>query len=156
MTANITIDDQYGNIPSILNETLHIPTESLTLRVIAALGVGYSWTELPSISTFEVEGIFDLTSAQGGLPLCNGVNLSRVGLRLFGVRSVTFGSGGETMMDYGYEVFGDMHVDIPASNRPLEFDFRIIEFAGIVQLVASLKGNIWENAFGSGLDVRYH
>ena len=85
MTADITICEQNGKIPSILNDTLHIPTDGLTLRVIAALGVGYSWTELPSISTFAVEGVFDLTSAQGGLPLCNGVNLSRVGLRLFGV-----------------------------------------------------------------------
>jgi hypothetical protein len=162
MTANITIGEKNGAVHRILSGILQVPQQSLKLRVLTALGLGHSWAKLPSVSTFTVEGLLDLTSAladddaYGVLPLCNGVTLSRVGLRLSGVRSMTFGIGGKMTMAYGFAVFGDMHVETPASKSPLEFDFEISEFADMVQLVASLKGNIWQNAFGLGLDVRPH
>lgn len=160
MTADIVVDAQHGMVYKILNNILHVPPESLTIKVFAALGLGHSWSKLPTMSTFVVEGVLDLTGggANGepfaGLRLCDGVKLSRIGLRLSGVRSITFGIGGNMTMNYGFGVFGDMHITVPASKKLLDFDFEIGEFGEFLQLVASLKGDMWRNAFGSGLDVR--
>lgn len=158
MVAEICIDERYGMAHGVLTKTLNIPLSALTLKVSAALGLGHNWSSLPVISSFSVQGVLQLPPGESdkhykGVKLCDGVALTRIGLRLFGVSSRTFGAGGTTTMNYGFGIFGDLNLVVPASVKPLEFDFNIEEFAGVAQLNASIQGDIWSNAFGSGFDV---
>ncbi|KAG8697338.1 hypothetical protein FRC11_000097, partial [Ceratobasidium sp. 423] len=56
-------------------------------------------------------------------------------------------------MKYGFGIFGQLNVEVPGSVTPLEFDFDLSEFGGLIQIVAQLNGDIWENAFGTGLNL---
>ncbi|KAG9094206.1 hypothetical protein FRC06_011055 [Ceratobasidium sp. 370] len=65
----------------------------------------------------------------------------------------TLGLDSVESMEYGFAIFGDMHIKVPGSVIPLELDFEIEEFGGIVGLEAAVRGDIWENAFGTGINL---
>ena len=159
MTAEIFIDERYGILHKILTKVLCIPGNLLTVQVSASLGLGLSWSYLSSISSISIEGIIQLSYdvAEGepykGLRLCDDVMLSRIGIRLFGVRSGTFGLDGESKIDYGFSVFGDLNLIIPATKMPLEFEFEISEVDDGALIDGSMKSEVWSNAFGLGVNV---
>ncbi|KAL0955635.1 hypothetical protein HGRIS_001868 [Hohenbuehelia grisea] len=165
MSATIDIDKDYGMVHDILAGTLQVPKEKLTLQVTAALGLNLAWGELPSMSTFSVEGILGRPSdgkagqKTVGFPLGKGVTLNRIGVRLTGVRDQEADDDDKKEteeakeMQYGFSIFGDMHVEVPASKQPLELDFEIKKADKKAELHASSKGDMWKNAFGTGLNL---
>lgn len=56
-------------------------------------------------------------------------------------------------MVYGFKILGDMHIKTPGSVTQLDLEFEIGEFGGAAQLDAAVKGGLWKNAFGVGIDV---
>ncbi|KAG8735237.1 hypothetical protein FRC10_010825 [Ceratobasidium sp. 414] len=89
----------------------------------------------------------------GGIQLCKDVILTRIGVSLHGISVPTLGLGSAESMEYGFTIFGDMHIKVPGSVIPLELDFEIEEFGGIVGLEAAVRGDMWKNAFGTGINV---
>lgn len=84
--------------------------------------------------------------SQAGIQLCDGVSLTHVGVRLNGV-------GSAVGFNYEFGLFGELSLDVPGSTLPLLFDYEITECNGQASLNANLSGNLWKNAFGTGLSV---
>ncbi|KAF8662711.1 hypothetical protein AX16_001153 [Volvariella volvacea WC 439] len=157
ISADLVIDEQFGSLSQILSQVLQIPPDSLTIQVTASLGLNQSWSSLPSVNNFVLQGLIfvkdPVTDAYKSIKLCDKVSLNHIGVRLFGLSRYVLGSAGETTTSYGFSLFGELGLEIPGSKKPLEFDFEISEFGGIAQLSALLKGDIWKNALGLGFDL---
>ncbi|KAF8663989.1 hypothetical protein AX16_000840 [Volvariella volvacea WC 439] len=157
ISANLVIDEQFGELNQILSQVLQIPQDSLTIQVTASIGLNQDWSSLPSISNFVLEGLIfvkdPVTNTYKSILLYKGVSLSRIGVRLSSFSATVPGTAGETTTSYGFALFGELDLELPSSRNPLLFDFEISEFAGSAQLNATLKGDIWENALGSGFDL---
>ncbi|KAI0761189.1 hypothetical protein BD413DRAFT_617238 [Trametes elegans] len=157
ITADVPIDTNSGSLYRILHDVLDISGSGLTLHASVYLGPGHSWNSRPRVSSFAVQGVLDVTSNDvsptKGIRLCDGVVLSRVGVLLFGVSVPTLGLNSKERTEYGFKVTGDMHITVPGSVTPLDFDVEIGEFGGLVDLEAMVKGGIWTNAFGTGIDL---
>ncbi|EEB94049.1 hypothetical protein MPER_07208 [Moniliophthora perniciosa FA553] len=134
-----------------------IPPNSLTFQVTASLGLNQSWSSLPSLTNFVLQGLIFVRDADTGayqsIRLCDGISLSHIGIRVFGVSTTVLGSSGETTTSYGFSLLGQLGLDIPASKKPLGFDFEINEFGGVAEINGLLTGDIWENALGLGFDL---
>ncbi|KAK7047573.1 hypothetical protein VNI00_006341 [Paramarasmius palmivorus] len=157
ISADLVVDDQFGSMNQILSKVLQIPPSSLTFQVMASLGLNQSWAFLPSLSNFVLQG---LTFVKGAgtdeyqtIRLCDGISFSHIGIRVFGVNTTVLGSSGQTTSSYGFSLLGQLDLEIPASKKPLEFDFEISEFGGIAEINALLNGHIWENALGLGFNL---
>ncbi len=113
----------------------------------------------PDISDFSIHGIIELPRDQtptedNDKSLCPGVKITRIGIDIFGVGTTTRGVAPKRSMKYGFGIFGELDIELPGSVTPAVFDFHISEFGGMANLGASIKGDLWENAFGTGIDVR--
>jgi hypothetical protein len=113
-----------------------------TLTVYAFLGTRGGWDKPPSLHSFTLEGVF------GGLAFkpVDGIILSQIGVRLFGIRTLKFDPGPRLALEFGFSAFGSMDIDVPSSIVPLRLDYEIREQSGIVSLEASI--NVWNNPLG--------
>ncbi|ESK84263.1 chromosome segregation atpases-like protein, partial [Moniliophthora roreri MCA 2997] len=157
VSADLVVDDQFGSMNQILSQVLQISPGSLTLQVTASLGLNQSWSSLPSLTTFALQGLIFVkdteTDTYQSIRLCDGISLGHIGISVFGVSTTVLGSSGETTTSYGFSLFGQLDLEVPASKKPLEFDFEISEFGGGAEINALLNGDIWENALGLGFDL---
>ncbi|CCO30909.1 hypothetical protein BN14_04942 [Rhizoctonia solani AG-1 IB] len=164
ISMDIEINEETGKLYDILSKVLNVSGDGLLLSASVSLGTGHSWTARPKISTFAVEGILKIGPNQiaeyssdnndmVGLQLCPNVVLSRVGILFYGISVPSLGLDSTEWTDYGFTVFGDMHIKVPGSIKPLELDFEIGEFEGAINLAAAVRGDIWKNAFGIGIDL---
>ncbi|KAG8775918.1 hypothetical protein FRC12_001190 [Ceratobasidium sp. 428] len=159
IAADISIDRRHGTLNKILRDVLKLSDSSLQLRVLVSLGLGHTWQSRLRVSTFAIRGLLQMhpndinNQVPEGIPLCDDVMLSRVGVLFYGISVPDFGLSHKETMNYGFKLFGDMHIKVPGSVTPLELDFEIGEFAGVVGLEAAVKGNVWKNAFGVGIDL---
>lgn len=156
MVADIVIGANHGALYNVLHDACGIA--GLDVKVMASFGLGHSWMKKPDISDFALRGIIQIPNDQKakdvGVALCPGVTITRIGLDIFGVGTTTLGMAPKRSMKYGFGIYGELHVELPGSVTPSVFDFRITEFGGLARLHASIKGNVWENAFGTGINVR--
>ncbi|KAG8734262.1 hypothetical protein FRC10_011809 [Ceratobasidium sp. 414] len=158
ITADIPIDEKHGAIYNILRNVLQIPEDGLQLQALASLGLGRSWSSRPNVANFVVRGLLKVNTQKiegqtvPGIRLHKDVVLTRIGLLVYGVGTSTLGIESKRSMEYGFKIFGDIHINIPSSVTPLELDFEIGEFGGVAELEASVKGDVWKNVFGTGIN----
>ncbi|KAG9104818.1 hypothetical protein FRC07_009693, partial [Ceratobasidium sp. 392] len=158
ITADIPIDEKHGAIYSIFRNVLQIPEEGLQLQALASLGLGHAWSSRLNVADFVVRGLLriDPSMVKGrdvpGIRLHEDVILTRIGLLVYGIGTSTLGIESKRSMEYGFKIFGDMHIKVPGSITPLDFDFEIGEFGGVAELEAAVKGDVWKNAFGTGIN----
>lgn len=83
ITAEIVVDKQHGALFQILNNLLSISGDGLRAQITVSLGLGHSWTSLPRVSRFAVQGVLSVDSNSAdemkGIRLADGVVLSRIG-----------------------------------------------------------------------------
>ncbi|KAG8785050.1 hypothetical protein FRC12_018030 [Ceratobasidium sp. 428] len=159
ITADIPIDKKHHGIYDILHSIMNIPEEGLQLQALASLGIGHSWNSRVNVADFVVRGLLRVQSSNlkdkdiPGIRLHDDVILTRIGLLVYGVGNSTLGIFSDRYMDCGFKIFGDMHIKVPGSVTPLELDFEIGEFGGVAELTASVKGDVWKNVFGTGINL---
>ncbi|KAG9096176.1 hypothetical protein FRC06_008959, partial [Ceratobasidium sp. 370] len=159
ITADIPIDEKHGAIYNILCNVLQIPEDGLQLQALASLGLSHSWSSRPNLANFVVRGLLKVKTqkiegqAVPGIRLHEDVVLTRIGLLVYGVGTSTLGIESKRSMEYGFKIFGDMHIKVPGSVTPLELDFEIGEFGGVAELEASVKGGVWKNVFGTRINL---
>ena len=139
-SADLVIDESCGGLRDLLSKTLGV--DEPTLSVYAFLGTSGGWDEPPSLHSFTLEGVF------AGIVFkpMGGIILSRIGVRLFGIRTLKFDPDPCMALEFGFSVFGSMDVDVPDSIVPLSLDYEIQEYSGTVSLGAIV--NVWKNPLG--------
>ncbi|KAG8711415.1 hypothetical protein FRC08_015924, partial [Ceratobasidium sp. 394] len=159
ITADIPIDERHGAMYNIFRNVLQIPDDGLQLQALASLGLGHSWSSRPNVANFVVRGLLKAKPQKiegqdvPGIRLHKDVVLTRIGLLIYGIGTSTLGIESKRGMEYGFKIFGDMHIKVPSSVTPLELDFEIGEFGGVAELEASVKGDVWKNIFGTGINL---
>lgn len=148
VSATFSFDKQFGNFSRI------IPSAP-DLRVVASFGQRHSWSTVPRLYTFSLLGIFDFRNkGYRGLTLCgNHVLLDRIGARITAVERPQFGLGGKSTTCYNCTLFGEMHLQIPNSQKPLIFDFQLSDQGHVFHIMASLQGSIWQDVLATGFNV---
>lgn len=165
LEADIVIDEKYGKLHDVLTKTFKIPEDKLQHSFHMPLGTGHSWDFQPLVSGFLLESIANVapkgsdpsgTAGSTSIDLGEGVTLSDIGIRLKGLGTYELGLGASKGMDFGYGVFGTLHLTVPGSIQPLALDFDIEDNDDTLELSAILQGDGWPNAFGTGLTVGNH
>lgn len=153
----IVIDQSFGSIYDFLTNVLHLTPGQLLLEMTLNLGFYDEWDRLPQPSTWSMEGVFlfQQLGQHKGLKICDGVTMSKIGLRMRAVQRQDPGYGGKKHISHGYTVFGDLELDILPDQPPLNLSCAIDEFGGDITLSAELDGEIWKGAFGLDIDVRH-
>ncbi|KAG8818384.1 hypothetical protein FRC19_010679 [Serendipita sp. 401] len=158
--GDITIDQSYGLMHTILTEQLKVLEENLDVHLHASLGPDFSWKEPPSLTGLCFEGSLNLAPKDGGpdmkptgIQVNDRVTLTAAGVRLFGIGSHTLGMDTKLQMTYDYQVNGALLLKVDGTLMPLEFNFAVSEQSGAAQLSGMLSGNIWSNVFGSGITL---
>jgi hypothetical protein len=109
--------------------------------------------------SFCLKGVLDLVPKQG--PKASGIRLgtlSQIGIRLLAISSQELGLKARQKMDYGFGVFGTIHIAVSGSTVSLQLEFDVTEMGDLVQIKAvqikaDLRGALWQNVFGSSLTV---
>ncbi|KAF8593814.1 hypothetical protein BDV93DRAFT_529669 [Ceratobasidium sp. AG-I] len=140
--ADLVINESCGALREVLSTVLGV--DEPTLSVYLFLGTGGGWHKPPSLHSFVLEGVF---AGLASKPI-DGVVLSKIGIRLFGIRTMKFDPKPRSALTYGFAVFGSMNLDVPGSVVPLTLDYEIREYGGILLLGASVQ--TWQNPFGAG------
>ncbi|KAG9119488.1 hypothetical protein FRC07_005468 [Ceratobasidium sp. 392] len=159
ISGELVIDERYGKLYDVLHKVLNISGDGLRLSILVSLGAGHSWNSRPRLSTFAVQAMLQVhpndinNDVLSGIRLCDEVALTRIGVLLFGISTPTLGLNSKDVTKYGFKIFGDMHIKVPGSVTPLELDFEMGEFGGAIVLEAAVKGDVWKNAFGVGIDL---
>ncbi|KAG8812353.1 hypothetical protein FRC18_002988, partial [Serendipita sp. 400] len=158
--GDITIDQSYGLMHTILTEQLKVLEENLDVHLHASLGPDFSWKEPPRLTGLCFEGSLNLAPKDGGpdmkptgIQVNDRVTLTAAGVRLFGIGSHTLGMDTKLQMTYDYQVNGTLLLKVNDTLMPLEFNFAVSEQSGAAQLSGMLSGNIWSNVFGSGITL---
>ncbi|QRV90278.1 hypothetical protein RhiJN_18296 [Ceratobasidium sp. AG-Ba] len=141
ISGELVIDKRYGKLYDVLHNILKIPDDGLRLSILVSLG-----------AMLQVHPNDINNNALSGIHLCDDVVLTRIGVLLFGI-STPSGMNDKQVTKCGFRIFGDMHIKVPGSVTPLELDFEMGEFGGAVTLEAAVKGDVWKNAFGVGIDL---
>ncbi|TBU56241.1 hypothetical protein BD310DRAFT_931958 [Dichomitus squalens] len=142
--ADLVVDESCGALYDVLSQVLGVDEPDLAVHVF--LGADGGWDRPPSLHSFTLEGIF------AGLALkpFDGVVLSKIGVRLFGIRTLKYDPSPQSTLEYGFSVFGTMNLDVPGSTVPLSLEYEMQEFGGAIFLGASI--DTWKNPLGaSGL-----
>jgi hypothetical protein len=109
------------------------------------MGKIQAWNSPLSLRSFTLDGVF----AGISINPCNGLTMTSIGVELFGFHATKYAPDGSltSSMDYGFGIFGTMHVDVPGSVTPIELGFEIRESGGDVSLSADMKTD-WTDALG--------
>ena len=139
--ADIVFDKSYGLVHEVPSQVLSITDPRLHLYY--GLGVMQDGHRPFWVSSFSLEGIFPNIHES----LCEGVELTSIGLRLIGLHGMKREGGRLTIgKEYGFSVFGTMHLDIPGCSRPLELAYDMTEMCRSLSLSAQVECN-WVHAF---------
>ncbi|KAG8704604.1 hypothetical protein FRC09_003439 [Ceratobasidium sp. 395] len=155
--GNTRIGQQHEKICEILGRTMNVSLGESMLRISVFLGLGHSWNDPPHLLRVAVRGVYcskHLTDGQTqtGPLLSDGVVLSRIAVIMYAHSVPTPDVDGTERVESGLKIVGDMHLTVPGSILPLDLDFEIEERNGVPStLEAAVKGDVWENAFGTGL-----
>ncbi|KDQ14968.1 hypothetical protein BOTBODRAFT_174474 [Botryobasidium botryosum FD-172 SS1] len=141
LDAETTIDEAYGQLYGALSKFLKVP--DLRLQVHCGFGGGQDWHHPLSISNFSLQGVFRDIQAE---PVA-GVKFTSIGARLVCSHATHAREDSTTPEDFGYSVFGSMHLTIPGSTLPLDLVYDIYEAKGATVLSAHLETS-WKDAFG--------
>ncbi|TBU36569.1 hypothetical protein BD309DRAFT_984853, partial [Dichomitus squalens] len=142
--ADLVVDESCGALHDVLSQVLGVDEPDLAVHVF--LGADGGWDRPPSLHSFTLEGIF------AGLALkpLDGVVLSKIGVRLFGIRTLKYDPSPQSTLEYGFSVFGTMNLDVPGSTVPLSLEYEMQESGSAIFLGASI--DTWKNPLGaSGL-----
>lgn len=141
--ANLTIGKETGALYDVLTAALGVTELDVHLSVNLG-GVGdQGWQRSVVIRSFVLEGTLPKVSVSP----CEGVTLTQLGVRLLGIRTQS-SLGEPSTLSFGFSVFGDIQLKVPHVLLPLQASFEIAELWGSVRLAATLKGDIWTDAFG--------
>lgn len=141
-----------GILYDFFSTTLGMAVPKITFRMAICTSQGAEWTSFLDCSNFTLEGSLP------GLTFkpCAGLHFTSIGVRLL-ASSVTPPRGSskaKQTSEYGFQIFGSMLLDVPGSVTPLDLDWVAGTAGSSLQLSASLKGDIWNDAFGvAGLSV---
>ncbi len=139
-SADLVIDGACRGLRDLLSKVLGVDEPILSVQLF--LGTSGGWNELPSLSSFTLEGVFSGIACK---PV-DGVILSQIGIKLFGIQALKFDPKPRMALEYGFSVFGIMLLDVPGSVTPLKLDYEIQEYGGTVSLGASV--DVWSNPLG--------
>lgn len=145
--ADLVIDKACGALHDVLVQALGV--EEPVLDVYVFLGADGGWNKPPSLHSFTLEGVF----AGIAVKPIDGVVLSKIGVRIFGIRTLKYDPEVRSALEYGFSVFGTMNLDVPGSTVPLNLEYVIQESGGAIYLGAGI--DTWKNPLGAkGLVVR--
>lgn len=144
--ANWVIDEATGAVYDILKKVLNV--EEPVLNVSSSFDQTDGWNEPLSWDNFSLEGTFSGVDVS----LANGVNLTTIGVRFYGIPYLKYVPTPHSALHYGFEVFGKMSIYIDGTTIPLELDYTITGAQNSVYISADVPKVSWPNAFGvSGL-----
>ncbi|KAF8593815.1 hypothetical protein BDV93DRAFT_482217 [Ceratobasidium sp. AG-I] len=138
--ADLVIDESCGALRELLSTALGV--DEPTLSVYLFLGTEGRWDKPPSLHSFTLEGVFPGLAVK---PV-DDVVLSKIAVRLFGIRTMKYEPTPRTVLDFGCSIYGNMSVNVPGSVLPLTLDYEIRESSGTVSLLASRDS--WKNPLG--------
>lgn len=143
LEADIIFDESYGKLHDVLTDFLGVPEPSLHLE--CGLPGPQDWHEPLDVSSFVLTGVFPDIS----LSLCEGASLTKVGARVIGYHVIRHDDEGDihSEHDYGFGVFGNLHLLMPGSITPMDFEFDISSMAGTLTMTGELDAH-WDHAFG--------
>lgn len=139
-SADLVVDGACGGLRDLLSKVLGVDEPVLGVQLF--LGTSGGWNELPSLNSFTLEGVFSGIACK---PV-DGVILSQIGIKLFGIQTMKFDPKPRMALEYGFSVFGIMLLDVPGSVAPLKLDYEIQEYDGTVSLGAFI--DVWNNPLG--------
>ncbi|KAJ7887625.1 hypothetical protein B0H14DRAFT_3856321 [Mycena olivaceomarginata] len=126
-------------MPNVLG-LKHPPT--VTLEAQLSLGNGdISWTTRPKINSLILVGRLK----DSALELFEHVALTEVGMRLITYERRDWK---KSSVGFGFTVFGTLDITIPKQSLPLKLNCEITKFGDAPSLYATLRGDIWMDAFG--------
>lgn len=143
MEADVDIDSSYGGVHDVLCNVFGLNTPSVHL----AAGLGdQNWHRPVWLPSFQLTGL--LLDADPKPP-CSQLQFTGLGATLTGYHHLYVDEKGKVVekKQFGYGIFGTMHVQVPWSPIPLEMLFNIEESGDYVTLEAVVDGR-WEGAFG--------
>jgi hypothetical protein len=137
-----------------LTKVLKLDTKLLSFHIHAFLGTDQSWAKPLNVGDFSLEGTLNIPLSNDpeptkiGVALFEGIGLTSLEVQLKGIANVQ----GTT---YEYGVSGELTMTVSGSTTPLYFKYNIQEKQNgdDVVLHASLDGDSWQNALGTGLTV---
>ncbi len=145
-SASWVIDESCGSLHTVLRKVLDVQEPILTIS--AGLGTEGGWDRPLELHSFTIEGVF----AGISLKPIDGLTLTSIGVRLLGIRALKYLPEPHTTLEYGFSVFGSIDISLPGTVVPLQLDYEVREFAGVLQLSADIP--IWQNPLGAqGLNV---
>jgi hypothetical protein len=161
--TDLVIDSSFGVVHDILANVFGIANPTLHLH--AALGEQTFGKPL-AVRAFALEGIFAgvevivcsfathpirTLMSRAQLKPFDGLEITKIGLRLHGIPSSSYPDWKEKMM-YDFDIFGEMTISAPSG--PLVLSYVIGEGGGVAHLSAHVVGDVWSDAFGvKGLGV---
>jgi hypothetical protein len=140
--GELNIGESCGHLHNILTNVLHL--KNTTLEVEGAFGIKGAWNRHLEPHSFMLEGFIPGASSK---PV-HGVHLTKIGVRLMAIRKVTHGPKPDSVLTYGFGMFGTMELDVPDSSKPLLLEYEIRESNGRVHIGASVVGDVWKHPFG--------
>ncbi|PVF92097.1 hypothetical protein CPB86DRAFT_239611 [Serendipita vermifera] len=149
LSADLVIDESAGAIHDILSRVLNV--EEPVLGISANFGENWGWNQPLDVGGFTLEGVF----AGVNVTPVNGVHLTTIGIRLFGIPSVEYESRPHTVLNYAYSVFGSMNLDITGAAVPVEVDYEIMADSDGLYISGDVPNGVLGDAFGvKGLKLR--
>ncbi|CAE6440418.1 unnamed protein product, partial [Rhizoctonia solani] len=143
-SADLVIDESCRALHEVLSVVLGVSEPTLSIHLF--LGASGEWHKRPLLHSFTLEVIFAGLAAK---PV-EGIVLSKIGVRLFGIRTLKYDPTPRSALEFGFSIFGSMNLDVPGSVVPLTLDYDIQEHGGTICLGASI--DVWKDPFGaSGL-----
>jgi hypothetical protein len=143
--AELVVDQNLGGLYQLLTKVLGV-TEK-TLQVRTALGLVGEWKTHFDPHSFMLNGLLPTVPDAIAQPV-PGVRLTTIGVRLMAIRQVRFQPSPESVLRYGFGVYGTMGLSVPDSIVPLPLQYEMRESNGNVQIGATVVGDIWYKPFG--------
>ncbi|KAF8228134.1 hypothetical protein L208DRAFT_1293165 [Tricholoma matsutake] len=140
--ADWVIDHSCGFLYQFLSETLNVRQPVLSIH--ASLGLRQRWDSLLNVHSVTLEGVFpDLTFS----PI-EGLCFTSIGVRLLGIRELSFRPDPHYILKFGFGVFGTMDLDVPSSVVPLKLDYDMTAIGKTIRLSAEVSGGVWSDPLG--------
>jgi hypothetical protein len=148
--ADLVVDKHCRGLYELLTKALGVTEKTMkvmTIPVHAALGLVGDWKKPFEPHSFMLDGLFPGVPDAIAQPV-PGLRLTTIGVRLMAIRQVKFSPSPESVLRYGFGVYGTMRLDVPDSLLPLTLKYEMRESKGHVQIGATVLDDIWYKPFG--------
>jgi hypothetical protein len=148
--GDLVVDDNCGGLYELLTKALGVTANTMkvmTLPVHAALGLVGDWKSPFDSHSFMLNGLFPNVPDSIAEPV-PGLSLSTIGVRLMAIRKLNFSPHLESVLTYGFGVYGTMRLDVPDSVMPLVLQYEMRVSNGNVQIGATVPEDTWNMPFG--------